>query len=191
MSGSDSTILSEDNLALFFYEQIEAAQNQKQATLRKDVEAYVVNLLARFALRVGHAGRKSPAFALQLLEAQEQGAEALREVGDRALFVAGVVPQSLAHSAVDEHYVCSIGAQAYRSVFLERRQLDLFDVLANTFVQVAEVMREVATPFAPKSDKSNLIGLYEQWLEKGDRDSAKDLIEAGVRITRPKKPQVH
>lgn len=190
MSDSNPGIILDESLASFFMEQIESVQVQRNASLRKDVEAYLVDLLARNALRVGQAGRKSPAFALELLEARERGTPALREVGDRALFVAGVVPHSLDRSAIDTDYVCSIGAEAYRSVFLAKRQLDLFLELADSFTELVSLVREVASPLEG-DQPSSLISLYERWVETGDERAEKQLVQAGVRITLPEKTQMH
>lgn len=189
MSESNPGIILDESLSSFFMEQLEHVQAQRQACLRKDVEAYLVDLLARYALRVGQAGRKSPAFALELLEARERGTPALREVGDRALFVAGVVPHSLERSAIDTDYVCSIGAEAYRSVFQAKRQLDLFLELSDSFADLVSLMREVATPLDNPS--TSLIALYERWLETGDEVAEKQLVQAGVRITAPDNTQLH
>lgn len=190
MTESNPGIILDESLSSFFLEQIESIQERRQSSLRKDVEAYLVDLLARYALRVGEAGRKSPAFALELLEARERGTPALREVGDRALFVAGVVPQSLDRSAIDADYVCSIGAEAYRAVFFAKRQLDLFLELSDSFGELVSVMRDVATPL-DNAQPSSLIALYERWLETGDERAEKQLVEAGVRVTLPEKKQVH
>lgn len=190
MSESTPDIILDESLSTFFMEQLESVQAQRQASLRKDVEAYLVDLLARYALRVGLAGRKSPAFALELLEARERGTPALRDVGDRALFVAGVVPHSLERSAIDTDYVCSIGAEAYRSIFLAKRQLDLFLELSDSFSDLVSLMREVASPLE-SGQPSSLIALYERWLETGDEVAEKQLVQAGVRITQPDKPQLH
>lgn len=190
MSESNPGIIVDESLSAFFMGQLEQVQAQRQACLRKDVEAYLVDLLARYALRVGLAGRRSPAFAIELLEAREKGTPALRDVGDRALFVAGVVPQSLERSAIDAQYVCSIGAQAYRSIFEAKRQLDLFLELSDSFSELVSLMREVASPLE-KGQPSSLISLYERWLETGDEMAEKQLVQAGVRITLPEKPQLH
>jgi hypothetical protein len=141
-------------LESFFFEEIERAQARSGHPLSDEVEAYVVALLARFVRRTQVAGRRSEPLALDYLRARGQDgaarAQALRGVGDRALYISGVVPRSMHRNAVDVRYVRSIGEAAYREV-AERGQrgerwggaLAVLGELAASFEGVAEVIAEV------------------------------------------------
>ena len=76
-------------------ERVEHAVERRKASLSDETQAYTVNFLAAYARRTGLAGRRSRALARDFMEAIDRGASALRDVGDRALYIAGVVPRSL------------------------------------------------------------------------------------------------
>jgi hypothetical protein len=146
-------------LESFFYERVGGVQGRRGSQLPTEVEAYLVRMLADHVRRTSVTGRTSGPLALQYLAAREQqGARralALRAVGDRALFIAGVVPHSVDRTPVDLRYVRSIGTAAYRQI----PEPAVFHVLAETFEVAAEVISE-ATDSCGDDD---LLGLYERW----------------------------
>jgi hypothetical protein len=176
--------LDHRTLEAFFFEEIEHAQERSGTTLPDDVEAYVVGLLARFAHRTQAAGRKSPPLAIDYLSAKSvtgsARAHALRGVGDRALYISGVVPRSLDRTPVNVKYIKGIGEAAYREV-AGYGALAVLGMLAEMFDDVAEVIGEVA-PLGANEREHDLLGIYERWRRHGDRRDAKRLIEAGVII---------
>ena len=172
-----------DSLSLeaFFFERMEEAQERREADLPDDVEAYLVHLLAGFARRPGQAGRTAPALALQYLAARDRGALALREVGDRAMFVAGVVPGSLERSAVDLRYVTGLGSSAYREVNTRAPNLDVFGRLAESFTDLAKLLTEAVRP-DDGDEPQGLLAVYERWRRTGGTRERRRLIAAGVRL---------
>ena len=94
MTDSPRALVAHTTLESFFYEQIGTAQERAGTELPEEIEAYVVYLLADYARRTGVAGRRSKALALEFLAALAGPRSSLRELGDRALFIAGVVPRS-------------------------------------------------------------------------------------------------
>src|SRR5690606_41941535 len=93
----------EGTLESFFFEQLEQAQETERKPLGDEIEAYLVHMLAAHARRPNVAGRTGPALATQLLAAREQGAGALREVGDQALYSAAVGPRARHHTPDTVH----------------------------------------------------------------------------------------
>jgi hypothetical protein len=189
---SDPMSIHHGTLESFFFEEIERAQERCDRTLSEEVEAYVVALLARFARRTQVAGRQSEPLALDYLRARGQDgaarAQALRGVGDRALYISGVAPRSMHRSAVDVRYVRGIGEAAYREV-ADRHQngrpwggaLAVLGELAETFEGVSEVIAEVVDLEARAHAHANdLLGLYERWRRDGDPRDRKRLLAAGV-----------
>jgi hypothetical protein len=168
-------------LRSFFYEQLDAAQAQRGAELEDDVEAYVVNLLAEFARRTDAAGRTSGPLATQYLVARRTGPRALRDVGDRALYIAGVVPASLDRGAVSVGYVRSIGESAYREVSVSAPALDVFERLADAFGTLTDLLGDVLDPGQTES-AGDLLGLYERWRRHGRAADARRLLAAGVML---------
>ena len=163
-------------LASFFYEQLEQTRAEQGPELGDEVEAYVVNMLARHARRTQVAGRTAPALATQFLAAREHGAAALREVGDRALYIAGVVPRSLERSPVSVAYVSGIGEAAYREVHARRSSLEVFANLAACFREVVELLGRMLKP----EEDMDLLALYERWRRGCDPRDQQRLVAAGV-----------
>ena len=173
-------------LESFFYERVGGAQERRSSQLPAEVEAYVVHLLADHVRRTNIAGRSSGPLALQFLAAREQQgvrrAPALRAVGDRALFIAGVVPHSVDRSPVDLHYIRAIGAAAYRQI----AEPAVFHSLAASFSAAAEVISE-ATDDCGDSD---ILGLYERWQKYGDFRDERRLAAAGVVLVRGRRGDI-
>jgi hypothetical protein len=163
-------------LASFFYEQLEQARTSERERLGDDIEAYVVNLLAEHALRPNVAGRTTPALAMQFLAAREHGPAALREVGDRALYIAGVVPRSLDRTPVSVAYVSGIGEAAYREIHVRRSSLDVFARLADRFREVVDLLDRMLR----HDEETDLLALYERWRRGLDPRDARRLLESGV-----------
>ena len=173
-------------LESFFFEEIEQAQGRSGQQLSRDVEAYVVGMLARFARRTQVAGRHSEPLALVYMRAQRQdgtaGATALRQVGDRALYISGVAPRSLRRSPVDVRYIRGIGEAAYREV-AERSPwggaLAVLGELAEAFEGVSELIGEMVD-LDSKAPQKDLLALYERWRQNGDARDRRRLLQAGV-----------
>ncbi len=186
-SDSSSELTFEGTLESYFYEQIGSAQERSGTELSDSIEAYVVHLLAHFARRTGLAGRRSKALALQLLAAtsrERSGSArslALREVGDRALFISGVVPRSMDRSPVNLRYVRSIGQSAYHQLAEGHRQLEVFHDLATRFEEVSSVIGDtVELPESQSGRGASLMELYERWRRHGCSRDERRLIAAGV-----------
>ncbi len=174
-------------LESFFFEEIERAQSERQRRLPTDVEAYVVGLLSRYANRSQVAGRTSRPLALDYLEARgqhgSQRAKALRSVGDRALYISGVVPKSMNRSTVGVRYVKGIGTAAYRAVSDGRGggHLDVLERLAGMFDEVADVIGGV-TGREPAGEHAGLLETYDRWRRDGGDADLQRLVAAGVLI---------
>ncbi len=175
--------LDHQTLQSFFFAELEGAQERMGRALPTAVGAYVVDLMARFARRPGVAGRTSRALALQYLSARQASgsarAQALRGVGDRALYIAGVLPRSLDRSPVGVGYVRSIGCSAYREVGNRAGTLVVFEQLADRFDDAANVMGDVVSA---ANDEPDLLALYERWRDHGDDADLARLVRAGVLI---------
>ena len=119
-------------------------------------------------------------------ETGDERALCLQRLGDLALFVSGILPNSLERSLVDVDYYIAMGASAYgylsdrgsggarvralRSVFvqLSRRFGDFVDLLA-------EAVEQGQSPRAP-----DLMRLHDLWSKTGSRRLGRKLAEYGV-----------
>ena len=144
----------------------------------EECEFYLVSLLAD---RVGDpAGAKAP-LAFRALAAAEEAdpRRTLRRLGDDALFVAGVFPDSLTRSLVQADYYAAMGRTAYARVSsLEDRAAlaALFAELAGKFGALCDVLNEVAAR-GNLGAVPNLLALYERFLRTGS-DRARRLLAA-------------
>ena len=164
-------------LESFFYEQLEQVRKEDgDQRLERDLEAYLVHILAKHARRPQVAGRTSPALATQFLAARECGQSALRDVGDRALYIAGVIPRSLDRSPVGVEYIAGIGAAAYSELHARSRRLDIFARLAERFRELVELLGRVVGV----GESSDLLALYERWRKTSEPRDRRRLIAAGV-----------
>ncbi len=166
-----------------------------EAADRQQLEAmdltlyYLVQMLSSFARAEDRAGeevrRDGRPLALRLGEALDSGGgrqrELLREVGDSSLFLTGFFPDRLRRSPVDVDYYAALGGYAYGS--LGQRDDDtlapVFAELAQQFLAFVDVLNEVSERSALASS-SDLLRLYERWLQTGSRRTAQRLIEHGV-----------
>ncbi|MBC8072400.1 MAG: hypothetical protein IAG13_29020 [Deltaproteobacteria bacterium] len=173
-----------NTLESFFFEELEHVQERTGRALPTEVEAYVVHLLATYATKTDGAGRTSQPLALDYLSAKSRSgtarATALRTVGDRALYISGVVPRSLQRTPVNVRYVRGIGESAYREV-AGGGALRVLGLLAEMFADVATVIGDVVDGGRDETDQPvDLMACYERWRRSGDPRDAKQLVRAGV-----------
>ncbi len=179
---TNAVAVSHSTLESFFFEELEQVQERTGRALPVEVEAYVVHLLAAYARRPHCAGRTSAPLALDYLQARSQSgsarAHALRGVGDRALYISGVVPRSLNRTPVNVRYVNGIGESAYREV-AGGGALAVLGTLAQMFGEVAEVIGDVVE-LGSADEPADLLAVYERWRAHGDPRDAKLLVRQGV-----------
>ena len=177
-----NTIQLSETLHSFFYAQLTDAQHG-DSQLSDELGAYLVHMLADHALETEVAGRGSAPFALQFLEAR-QAAEgsiiALKRLGDRALYVAGVLPHSYDLSITSIHYVAGIGRAAYQQIDAKIHHASIFTELAERFETLADLISK-AMDSATHPDE-DLLAIYSRWQQEKHPDDARKLIAAGVRL---------
>lgn len=182
-------------LESFFFERIGKSLAARSTKLEPEIEAYAVHLLVSFARRRRVAGRTAPPLALQYMRAMETGPGALRDVGDRALSIAGIVPRSLARSMVDVRYVRSIGTSAYRGIASRVPGLAVFDGIAAQFETLELVLGDASSrddePEAHSDARGDLLGLYERWRRSRSKRDEVTLTEAGVRLDHDDDERMH
>jgi len=173
----NNNILLGETLQSFFYEQLEEAKST-ESQLTEEAEAYLVRMLARQARESQVAGRTSPSLALQYLHAKDSDLSSMRELGDRALYIAGILPRSLSRGPVNITYIIGIGRTAYQEVHDRSRGVPVFAELAATFEAIATLLGKAIDCDVLQND--DLLGLYERWRRKKRPQDAKRLIAAGV-----------
>jgi hypothetical protein len=169
----------------FFRDLVETALQRQQLSAREGTSFYLVNLLAGFMhVDQSAAGDEEPLgvrFVKALQEAGAKQRDALRQVGDRSLFISGFFADSLTRSLVDVDYYIQLGEHAYGSL---ARQQDgtfggVFDELAGKFPAFVDVLGEVSERTAMASN-ADLLRLYEKWLRTRSRRSGDLLASRGI-----------
>jgi hypothetical protein len=143
---------------------LEGERNRNLA-LGEELESYLVFALMR---HLGDNSMASRTLALDWLRATEsppqQGAEALREVGDRCLLVAGLFPKLAERRRVDEEYFARLGRGAYAGA-AERMNSSgaaLFAKLVEAFHSLVQVLRAIG-PHARHQSLALLAPTSVRW----------------------------
>lgn len=114
----------------------------------------------------------------------------LKLTGDLALFLSGFLSESLQRGLVGVGYYTQLGGRAYGALSAERHGAgELFGELSEKFPLFAEVLCEVSERCS-LTDNSNLLRMYERWLETGSVRSAELLRERGIHVV-PGSSEIH
>ena len=147
-----------------------------------------MQLLIRF-LRPGRELLRRP-LALVFLEAEQQGPpqnlEGFRAVGDNALFVVGLYPDSLERSLIGPDYYVDLGRSAYQRAADSGREgvREMFGELSGSFPDLVRILAQISTSDLFQSERDT-IRLYRRWLlTRSDVDAA-ELTRRGVILTEP------
>ncbi len=184
------------SLGEFFQGLVTAAVANQQVEAADDTVHYVVNLLSSFALsRVLYEqtpdGLMIRPLAMTYSEAVDAGTvdernRALKRLGDVALFISGVFPNSLSRKLVDVDYYISMGGNAYGhlsdivgSTLRWRPFGGIFDELSVKFIDFVDVLAEVSEK-AHFSNNADILRLYEIWVRTGSKHAERQLRKLGI-----------
>jgi len=127
-----------------WHELVLEGEQKRNLELGEELESYLVFALMR---HLGDDTLASRIMALDWLQASEaparSGAEALREVGDRCLLVAGLFPRLAERRRVDGDYFVRLGRGAYAGAAQRTRRADasLLANLVEAFHSLVDVLR--------------------------------------------------
>jgi hypothetical protein len=192
----DARVIVDQNLHEYFHDSVHSALSRQQVLALPETASYLVNLLLTFLrterlYEAGDEGLDFRPLALRYADTlqcpgPERRARALRELGDVALFVAGVFADSLSRKLVDVDYYAAMGGSAYARLAdsLQAREndrsfSDMFKELADKFIDYADVLGEVAEHPQVRSHR-DALRLYERWLKTGSRRAAQRLRALGI-----------
>lgn len=184
------------NVQEFFQGLVASAVSNQNVEATEDTVHYVVNLLTTFT----HAetlyeqtpdGPMIRPLALLYSDAVEastpqERSQALKRLGDVALFISGVFPNSLNRKLVDVDYYIAMGGTAYgylsaivRDTLHWRMLRNVFDELSGKFTVFVDVLGEVSEQ-AHFNNDADIMRLYELWLRTGSRRMARRLQKLGI-----------
>lgn len=151
----------------YFYQKI------SESSLDGDLQAYLVLSLAKWAKAVPN---ESEPLAIAYMQAIHRRGWSLREVADRALYWAGVVPHSLG-PLVSRRYVEEVGKSAY-GFFAEQTKARVFWLLSENFQEVSEAAYAACRPSESEQD------VVERYQRTRDERDAAYLRSRGVLVLR-------
>ncbi len=205
--GCDAGLVTVGDVREFFHAALHDALAGQHLRVREHTEQYVVNLLAMFLrsealFEPGPEGRSQLRPLARLLAEAVETADAglryrlLQRLGDVALFISGVFPDSLGRKLVDVDYYIAMGGTAYSYLSEVAEQSErwhalgeIFDELAVKFSLFVGVLGEV-TEQAHFAQNRDLLRLYETWLRTGSSRLFQRLQALGIHPVRAGSGQV-
>ena len=188
------TQLETTGLVEYFKEAVENATQRLHLNISDETEFYVVDLLFRYtdvkALAMRRFETETGAFAELFLKSQEEPsdrrARILKYIGDTTLFLTGYFPDSFQRSLVDIDYYAGLGQTSYQNLLdllsarvVQWRLDEVFDELSEKFVQLMDVLAEVAASDGPQH-AVDLLRLYERWIRTRSRRDEALLRQNGI-----------
>ena len=197
MSATDrASLIVDTNIQAYFRDVVTEAVSHQKLNASDETVYYLVNLLTTFT-RSDQLYEQTPdgimirplatmyADAVQAPSLEDRN-QALKRLGDVALFIAGVFADSLNRKVVDVDYYIAMGGNAYgclsdsvRGAFRWRGFSGVFSELADRFTDFVDVLDEVCE-HAPMRSADDTVRLYELWQRTGSERVARRLQRLGV-----------
>lgn len=173
-----------------FEELVDNGISRFQIRTPKAVQDYLVGLL-EFYLDTRNL---FPAQNLTLAETYLQSAqmdsanrrEALKQMGDRCLYVSGFFSDSLQRKLVDVDYYADMGVAAYgqlAGLATEDTTAQVYRVFSKRFLEFVDVLSFISQKSLVQTDES-VLRLYDRYLRTGSTLARERLEELGV-VTLP------
>src|SRR5438874_30298 len=157
----------------FFHGAVTDAMKSRGVQAAEGTEFYLVNLLVEYTRP---DPREDEPLALKMAQVAnatpDERVRALKEVGDRSLYVSGFFCESLSRRLVDIEYYIAMGGSAYGQLARlmsamrgSAQQLfqTVYDELSAKFALFVNVLNEIrkGMNFAAST---NVVRMYEEWL---------------------------
>lgn len=178
--------LADGDLFEFFHERVESAVSHQRARVSPGTVYYLSSMLAERGRAEEGDGDRT------LVELRERAVTAppgeavgwWRRLGDESLIVVGWFREQVERRRVSREYCASMGMSAYdRLARLLRGPSDgfgaVFAELGERFETCAEVIAEVRDESRERND-SDIVALYEEWLQTGSPRVAERLRVLGL-----------
>ncbi|MFT5133498.1 MAG: hypothetical protein ACI9SC_001970 [Gammaproteobacteria bacterium] len=184
----------------FFQEALQEAISKHQLATCHETTLYLSNLLTVFVqaeqlFELTEEGVMLKPLAVMYADAisastlNERDA-ALRRLGDVALFISGLFPQSLGRSLVDVDYYINMGGSAYGFLADSSRVSRSTKVFSTIFHELSDRFAEFVDVLAEVGDRTNLsndrdvLRLYEIWLCSGSKNAENKLQKLGIQTVK-------
>lgn len=189
-------LITSSNLTEFFKDSVEDAANNQHLDAKPETVYYVVTVLTSYThsnqlFTASDAGPQINSlaefyFRAQADESTKRRNQALRELGDLALFLSGVFSDYLNQRGINIDYCCNMGGGAYAHLANSSNHdqdtanlRHIFEELAEKFDRVVDVVAEASSQTQGNNDQT-LLKLYERWLANGSPRDAVRLRRLGI-----------
>jgi len=190
-------VLTSRSVEDFFHGALMSALENQRVQATPGSVHYVVNVLTAFSRsdrlyeRTEHGYGLKPLATLYAEAAFSSSAaqrnQALRRLGDVALFISGLFSHSLNRKLVDVDYYVAMGGGAYgqlsSTLAASSREAAalraVFEELSHKFQAFVDALAEVGED-AHFNNDSDLLRSYELWLRTGSARAASQLRRAGI-----------
>ncbi len=192
----NQALIVDTNVREFFQGLVHDAIAKQQVDAADETLYYVVNLLVSFTdtrtlydkTPEGLMIRPLAGLYGEAVDAPSPQArhQALKRLGDLALFIAGVFTDSLNRKPVDVDYYIAMGGNAYGYLSDTTRHTgrlqtlsDVFGELADKFPLFVDVLGDVCEHAHFRNDR-DVLRLYELWVRTGSPRAARQLRKLGI-----------
>ena len=196
LSRHDFKLITGMNVREYFHDAIFSAMAHQHIESNDETIIYIVNLLTNFSRSENiyeetTDGTMIRPLALIYGEAQEAPTaekrnKTLQRLGDIALFISGLFASSLNRGLVGIDYFIAMGGNAYgslanttRNAFNGEAVSDVYAELSDRFLVFVDILSEVGDK-TELSDNSDIMRLYETWLQTGSQYAGKRLQQLGI-----------
>jgi hypothetical protein len=186
------SVITHTSLREYFHIQLNDALSGLKINAKHETIHYLTNLLTVFSRSealydITNEGICIKPLALTYGEALNENntrerTRLLQKLGDTALFIAGIFPNSLKSKLVDIDYYIAMGgnAYAYLSDTLRGYQTAfIFDELTHKFTDFVDALNEIGE-HAHFSDDTDVLYLYEVWIRTGSKRAGRRLRKLGI-----------
>lgn len=169
------TLLLHPTSTALWHDIIHEAEAACTITLKEEIEAYLVFLLARYT--------NKPEFLKQIIAhdfmegmqySPHKRALAMQEVGDKCLLFSGLFPHIAEKRLVKISYFVNMGQASYGSI--SKKQTDLYGMLATQFVTLMDVLQSIRT-YSKEIIDLLPIESFELWSETGSKRAERILSQ--------------
>jgi hypothetical protein len=192
------SIITNQSVAGYFKEQLDAVCAERRVALSEDAGFYVVNLLSEFSnadrlflpsddARTRELTPLAELMARALEADPAERVKLLRHLGDSSLYVGGFFQDSLSRTSVDVDYYVSMGGHAYlelSSTYGGREggtMRSIYAELAAKFSRLVELLADMSERNVGLSQgAARMLRAYEEWMRTGSQRMATRLRRAGV-----------
>ncbi len=134
-------LLSTNSISLW-HQMIHEAEAACTISLKEEVEAYLVFLLARYLNKPEIVKQiLAQEFLHGLTRSHHQRQLAMQEVGDKCLIFSGLFPHMAEKRLVKVSYFVNMGQSAYENI--SQNSTDIYGMLARQFVSLMDVLQSL------------------------------------------------